>query len=112
MAVALAVVGVSAGFTGWYVKPPAPRALSRVIVSVLPSALLAPTPAYGDVAITPDGSRIVYQGEPGELYVRALDQLEGEPLRGATGGGDPFVSPNGNWVGFTNGTTLFKVSWV
>ena len=68
------------------------------------------TGCYGDVAISPDGTRIVYQAEPGELYVRALDQLEGEPLRGATGGGDPFVSADGNWVGFTNGTALLKVS--
>ena len=59
-----------------------------------------------DVAITPDGSRIVYRGN-NQLLVRALDQLEPTVLSGlgapATG---VFISPDGQWVGFFDGTTM------
>ena len=56
------------------------------------------------MAISPDGSRIVYVGslenQP-SLYVRALDQLEATRLRGLGNRvSNPFISPDGNWVGF------------
>jgi len=67
------------------------------------------------VAISSDGSRIVYVASlenERHLFVRALDQLEATPLRGI--GNEPrtpFISPDGNWVGFFEPTrTLQKVS--
>ena len=68
-----------------------------------------------DIAISPDGTRVVYtvsNSEVGaQLYLRRIDQLDGAPLRGAEGAVDPFVSPDGEWVGFVDpsGTTLQKV---
>jgi serine/threonine-protein kinase len=65
-----------------------------------------------DVALTPDGSRLVYVGANGTtLFVRPLDQLEVTPL--VIGGAlhDPFVSPDGQWIGFFEGlNTLKKVA--
>ena len=66
------------------------------------------------MAITPDGTRIVYavnlNGQR-QLVVRAMDQLEPTQLPGF---GDapqaPFISPDGNWVGYFDGSTLRKVS--
>jgi Tol biopolymer transport system component len=64
------------------------------------------TSNYGDVAITPDGTRIVYaEGEEfsssNRLAVRAMDQLEATTLSGAGGSPrNPFISPEGNWVGY------------
>ena len=73
--------------------------------------------AVRDVAISPDGTQVVYwassEAEPvPRLYLRRLDQLDGGPLRGAEGGRGPFISPDGEWVGFVAaGTqTLNKVS--
>ena len=64
-----------------------------------------------DLAITPDGSRVVYVGNNGtQLFVRALDALE--PVAVFTGAPrGPFVSPDGQWIGFMDsGNTLRKVS--
>ena len=69
-----------------------------------------------ELAISHDGTQIVYQGgSPGgvlQLNLRTIDQLDGAPIRGTDGGALPFVSPDGEWIGFTstNGRTLFKVS--
>ena len=71
-----------------------------------------------DLAISPDGSQVVYRGSvPGggapQLNLRPIDQLVGAPLRGGEGGVGPFFSPDGEWVGFVdsnNGTILRKVS--
>jgi hypothetical protein len=55
-----------------------------------------------NVAITPDGTRVVYVGNNGtQLFLRALDSLEGTVL--ASGQvRSPFVSPDGDWVGFVD----------
>jgi serine/threonine-protein kinase len=65
-----------------------------------------------DVTITPDGSRLVYVGANATtLFVRPLDQLEPTPLVRGTALRDPFVSPDGQWVGFFEGPqTLKKVA--
>jgi len=61
------------------------------------------------LAITPDGSRIVYVGDGGRrIFVRALNQLE--PVTIATGTllKNPFVSPDGQWVGYGEGFGVLK----
>jgi serine/threonine-protein kinase len=65
-----------------------------------------------DVALTPDGSRLIYIGANGTtLFVRPLDQLEATPLIRGAALRDPFVSPDGQWVGFFDGPfTLEKVA--
>ena len=57
------------------------------------------------LVISPDASVVVYKGpdvSPFEpvLNMRPLDQLQGARLRGGEGGSGPFVSPDGEWVGF------------
>ena len=74
------------------------------------SAALTPQGSDRDIAITPDGSRVVYRGN-NRLLVRALDQLESTVLTGL--GPAPrgaFISPDGQWVGFVDGTTIKKVA--
>ena len=68
-----------------------------------------------DIAISPDGTRVIYRGDSGtgrQLYLRRLDELESAPLRGADGGGSPFFSPDGESVGFVDRgfTRLQRVS--
>jgi serine/threonine-protein kinase len=64
-----------------------------------------------DVTLTPDGSRVVYVAANGTtLFVRPLDQLEATPIVRVGAPRDPFVSPDGQWVGFFDGgLTLKKV---
>lgn len=52
-----------------------------------------------NLAITPDGSRVIYRGN-NQLLVRALDQLEPTVLSGLGNPLGPFTSPDGLWVGF------------
>jgi len=59
--------------------------------------------------LTPDGSRIVYRST-GKIVARALDQLEPTILVDAGNPYAPFVSPDGQWVGFFDGTVLKKVA--
>ncbi len=90
---------------------PVAKRVSRVSLAFSPATELTINGSDRDLAITPDGSRVVYVGNNGtQLFVRALDALEpvavftGEP-RG------PFVSPDGRWIGFVDGNTaLMKVA--
>ena len=69
-----------------------------------------------DVAISSDGTQVVYIGTnpSGSLMfkLRPIDQFVGAFLRGTENGQGPFFSPDGEWVGFHDfgGTTLQKVS--
>ena len=98
-----------AGLSVWALRPQPSFPLLRMAVSVPPSAPVAVSSPYTDVAISADGRTVIYRGD-GTLQVRTLDQLAATPLRGATGAQNPFLSPNGAWVGFVIGTTLQKVS--
>ena len=115
-AVALAFV---TGLAGWNLRPlfEAPPDLMRFTIAPPEGAPLASDPLMQDLAVSPDGTRIVYSGVvPGgsqrQLHLRSIDQLVGAPVRGTAGGVAPFVSPDGEWVGFTDAglTTLQKVS--
>ena len=56
------------------------------------------------LAISPDGTRIVYVGREADrirrLYVRYLDDLEVKLIPGTEGAINPFFSPGGRWVGY------------
>jgi serine/threonine-protein kinase len=62
-----------------------------------------------ELAITPDGSRIVYVGDGGRrIFVRALNQLEPVAIVAGTLLMNPFVSPDGQWVGYGEGFGVLK----
>ena len=59
---------------------------------------------HRNLAISPDGTQVVYEslGASGaQLYVQPVGQLGGQPLQGGEGGQRPFLSPDGEWIGFT-----------
>jgi len=63
-----------------------------------------------NLALSPDGSRIVYAG-PAEssgtrLWQRPLSQLEPQPLPGSEGARNPVFSPDGASVAFSSGGAL------
>jgi serine/threonine-protein kinase len=61
-------------------------------------------PQSRDLALSPDGTHVVYKGGPSadrsRLFVYALDQLEPKPITSSGMPKGPFVSPDGQWVGF------------
>ena len=112
LAVLLAVV---AGLGSWVLTRSVPSAEPDVMRFTIIPADTAPLNLPGqapDLAISRDGTQIVYQSDSGQFHLRPIDQLSGAPLRGAELAGGPFLSPDGLWVGFVdlNGIALQKVS--
>ena len=100
---------VVAGVAAWLLTRPAPLSVVRMTMTTSGSTALTLSGTDRDVAITPDGSRVVYRGN-GQLLVRALNQLEPTVLTGVGAPQGIFVSPEGQWVGYFDGTTIKKVA--
>jgi serine/threonine-protein kinase len=55
------------------------------------------------LTITPDGSRVVYVGDGGQqIFVRALNELEPKAIANGSLLKNPFVSPDGQWIGYND----------
>jgi len=117
-----ALFGITALALGWALFRPAPEAApeSPVISFTVPVGEGSEVylggqgdaawgrPASTSIALSPDGSLLVYTaweiGPEGEvisrLYQRRLDREEAIPLEGTRGATNPFFSPDGEWIGF------------
>jgi serine/threonine-protein kinase len=65
------------------------------------------------LAISPDGSQLVFVAESGQhrqLFRRALDSFECQPIPGTDDATSPFFSPDGAWVAFIANAKLRKVA--
>jgi Tol biopolymer transport system component len=108
----LALASAVMVWSPWRAEKPADRPLVLLDVD-LGADVSLPAPARGgiDVAISPDGSRLVYgSGPPTKLFTRRLDQPNATELPGTQGASRPFFSPDGQWVGFVVGTGVHKIS--
>ena len=79
---------------------PAPRVHA---VLPLPEGVRLALAGRPSMAVSPDGSTLVFRGEQGgiaRLYRRRLDSSEVLPIEGTTGAQEPFFSPDGEWIGF------------
>jgi serine/threonine-protein kinase len=102
------LVGTLIGLAWSRLRPspaPPPRPVSRWMA-------VLPVSAVTDMALSTDGTRLVYAGplegaEP--LTVRALDQQDGRPLAGTSGAVGPVFSPDGKWVLYYEGEGLKKI---
>jgi eukaryotic-like serine/threonine-protein kinase len=106
-AIASAIV-IGALWFAMRAPPPMPTRVSRLALAPSDGAALTISGIDRDLAITPDGSSIVYVGNRGtQVLVRRLDTLA--PAAVFTGDPrGPFVSPDGKWIGFTDGTIPLK----
>jgi serine/threonine-protein kinase len=110
-AAALVVGSLVTGLVVWIAMRSAVAQPRVSVLTITPpgTAPLSLNGATRDVAITPDGSRVIYVGANGTtLFVRRLDQLEATPLVRGDALREPFISPDGQWVGFFDGQVTLK----
>jgi len=68
--------------------------------------------AHPTVALSPDGSHLVYVVHDGlktQLYLRPMREFAAVPIAGTDGAFLPFFSPDGQWIGFFTHSKLKKV---
>ncbi len=81
----------------------------------LPAGKALPNDSTDPLAISPDGSVIVFSARGDDrktqLYMRKLGSFESTPISGTEGAHCPFFSPSGDWLGFvTDDYKLKKIS--
>ena len=107
----VAVGAMIAGFAVWsltHPAPPAPQVPIRFSIELPPDVRFTGTTRHA-VAISPDRSHLVFSAND-QLYVRAMDDPLAVPLQGTEGGArSPFISPDGQWVGFWAENEIRKV---
>ena len=115
---AAAMILMSAAIAGvWWATRPEPPRTTWLALPVPPSAVPTMGTTGNDLALTSDGSQIVYftgtgaGQDPSSLAVKSLDNPDVRPLN-TIQGGIPFVSPDDMWIGFydTREDTIKKIS--
>jgi serine/threonine-protein kinase len=119
--VAVAVLGWTAAGAALWTRPrgsssgtQAPRRLSIELGSDA-SLAIGPQASLGTAAVlSPDGSVLAFvarkaAGQPANLYVRRLANLEASLVPGTDGARHPFFSPDSQWIGFFADGKLKKI---
>jgi serine/threonine-protein kinase len=99
------------GALTWALKPEsarAPSAITRFSI-VLPPDQGFTRSGRQSVAISPDGTKIIYVANQ-RLYMRTIDQIEPTPIPGTSvDPANPFFSTDGRWIGFWASNELRKI---
>ena len=69
--------------------------------------------AGSTIALSPDGTRLVYVGVGArgtELFARSMDRLQSTPIPHTENAHLPFFSPSGEWLGFVAGDAIQAVN--
>jgi Tol biopolymer transport system component len=108
-AVAALVVSVVSGFIVWTLRPASPGNVMRFPFT-LPEGQQFTGQTRLMVALSPDGTRIVYAADQ-RLYMRSMSEIEPQAIPGTDGGANPVFSPDGNWLVFgSSDGTLRKIA--
>jgi eukaryotic-like serine/threonine-protein kinase len=105
--------GAITGLAMWNLKPSPQQPVTRTVIDLPTGQQLAGLDNGSAVALSPDGTHLVYvarQGGTQRLYLRAMDSQEAKTISGTEGAINPFFSPDGQWLGFFTGNKLMKVS--
>jgi eukaryotic-like serine/threonine-protein kinase len=105
---AVTVIGLAA----WLLtRPVPPRRTVHAFIPAPPRHVMAD--AVSVVAVSPDGSRIVFQSferdEPSMLHMRRIDRFESTPIPGTENARGPVFSPDGRWLAFVAANRLRKM---
>lgn len=110
LAAVAAMVGVAIIFALFGQRAAPPRPTLRFTITLPQDAVI--DPLRGSVAISSDGSRLVYaaihHGRP-RLFLRTIDRDEPTLIDGSDEASDPFFSPDGEWIGFFAHGSLKKL---
>ena len=88
----------------------APPRISRMTIASSGTAALGIADGRS-LAITPDGTRVVYVGSNNQIFVRPLDRLDATAIyTGAAPLNWVTFSPDGQWVGFAEARMLKRVA--
>jgi serine/threonine-protein kinase len=112
------LMAVTAGlflWSPWREGMPRPGTVKRYILNLPPTERLWLGGRFerSSVALSPDGSNLVYVAGRGglhQLYLHKLDQFEAQPIPGTEDARNPFFSPDGQWIAFLTSGKLKKVS--
>ncbi|MCY4545681.1 MAG: protein kinase, partial [Gemmatimonadetes bacterium] len=99
LGLAAAVLGLAA-VLGWF-QVPAPEPVRKFQVTL-------DNLGRGNVAISPDGTRLAYVYDK-RLWVRSLDQVEGREIPGTDDVNEVFWSPDSRYIGYLVRRTIWKV---
>ena len=109
---ALLLGAAIAGVAVWNLKPAPREPVTRATVNLPPGQQLAGLESGPALALSPDGTQLVYiarQGNTQQIYLRAMDSQESRAVSGTEGAVNPFFSPDGQWLGFFSGGKLQKI---
>lgn len=84
----------------------------RASINIESTGPVGDTGLGAHVTLSADGRRLVYAvtvGDEAQLYVRDLDDFEARAIPGTVGARQPFLSPDGEWVGFYTDDTDQKL---
>ena len=92
-------------------KPPQESRVTRLSIP-LPKDTGTLSSQAPDLALSPDGGRLVFSASTGktrQLWLRELDSFTTQPLAGTDGADSPFWSPDGNYIAFFADNKLKKI---
>jgi serine/threonine protein kinase len=99
----LIVTGVSSAVITAKLLPKTTRApISRYQIE-LPGGMRLGATNWSPLAVSPDGSKLVYMGQTGRLFVKSRDILEPTEIDGTETAFNPFFSHDGTRIGFFAG---------
>jgi serine/threonine-protein kinase len=100
-AATLATIGIAVVFALYGQRAPEPRPTVRFTIALPEDTAI--DPLRGSVAVSADGTRMMYvalhAGRP-RLFLRTADGDTPQLVDGSDGAADPFFSPDGEWIGF------------
>jgi serine/threonine-protein kinase len=104
--------GLAGAATVWLTTRGTPPQLARFEVMTTGSEALALGGLTRDIAISPDGTGVVYRSGSSQLFIRPIDQLKPTLLTASATSlpANPFFSPDGQWVGFHTPVGVWKVA--
>ena len=109
----IATAIVFAMAAGWWLAGQYPRSPTTGALTRFTWKLPAGTGLDSAPVVAPDGRRIAFTAADAggvQLYVRALESLDAQAIKGTEGATLPFWSPDGRSLGYFSGHKLMKVA--